>query len=479
MVDLAQQAVDTALARGATYADARICRYRDQNLHTEDERVAGIGDSESFGVGVRVLARGSWGFAASATVTLEAVQSAAAEAVAIAQASSRVATKPVELVPEPPRQAEFIGSCDIDPFSVPVEEKVGLLLELNRMLLSHAGISKAHAHMTLRGFTRTFVSSEGSVLSSRLYTCGAGYMATAVDEHDSRSRSFEVPPMTRGYENIDAARLRANATRVAEQAVEHLKAPTIEDGRTTLVLDPHNLALTIHESVGHATELDRALGMEESLAGSSFATPDKLNSLQYGSPIVNFVAYNTLEHGLATWGFDDEGVECQTWHIVQDGIFRGYGASREVAGAIGLPRANGTCRADSWASIPIVRQPNLCLMPGAKPLSLDELISDTDEGIYIEGMGSFSIDQKRLNFQFGGDAFWRIRNGRLAGMLKNVTYQSITPEFWNSCDAICDERFWVKNGVLNCGKGDPGQVAQMTHAAAPARFRNVTVRPAK
>jgi TldD protein len=262
---------------------------------------------------------------------------------------------------------------------------------------------------------------------------------------------------------------------VADQAVEHLRAPECPGGVFDLVLDPHNLALTIHESVGHATELDRVLGYEESLAGRSFATPEKLDRMSYGSPLVNFVADNTLPGGLATHGFDDEGVTGQRWHIVEDGMFRGYSTGREVAAEMGYDRSRGSCRADHWSSIPIVRIPNLSLAPGRHPLTPEELIEDTKDGIYIEGRGSFSIDQMRCNFQFGGDAFWRIKDGKLAHMLKNVTYQSMTTDFWGSCDAICDQRFWVPNGVLNCGKGDPMQVSQMTHGAAPARFKGITV----
>jgi len=479
MVDIASRAVEAATRAGAGYADARICRYRQQDLSAEDQRVSGVQDLESFGIGVRVLAGGAWGFAATTDVSEAGAVAAAQRALDVARASARVMATPVELVCEPARQLTHNTPCEVDPFAVEVDSKVGLLLDVNRRLLAHTGIKKATSAMTLRRVERLFVSSEGSVLQGAITTCWPHYAATAVDEHDARSRHYELPPLNMGYERIDADDLLANTDRVAEQALEHLKAPTIEEGRTTLILEPLHLALTIHESVGHPTELDRALGMEMSLAGASFATPDKLGKLQYGSSIVNFVADNTLEHGLASWGFDDEGVECQRWHIVKDGIFCGYGASREVAGRIGMTRANGTCRADSWARMPIVRQPNVCLMPGRQRLTPEELIGDTDEGIYIEGMGSFSIDQMRCNFQFGGDAFWRVRNGRLAGMLKNVTYQAITTDFWNSCDAICDERFWVRNGVLNCGKGDPMQVAQMTHAAAPARFRNVRVRPAQ
>jgi TldD protein len=479
MKDLVLLAIDTAKAKGASYADARVVQYRRQYIACEDQRVSQLVDSEDWGIGVRVIADGAWGFAGSSLLTPEDVQRATAEAVAISKASASARSKPVQLAPEPVHHISFRSACEVDPFSVPVDTKVGLLLQINAALLKHAGIKKATSYMLFKREERVFASTEGSLMDSIIYTTAVSYTATAVGEGDARSRTYAPPPMTKGYENINAADLLSNTERVAQQAIEHLKAPEVDDMVTDLVLDPLNLALTLHESVGHPTELDRALGYEESLAGRSFATPDKLHRLQYGSPIVNFVADNTLPGGLATQGFDDDGVECQRWYVVKDGIFCGYSTSREVAAEIGMPRSTGSTRADSWGSIPIVRQPNLSLMPGKEPLSPEELIADTKDGIYIEGMGSFSIDQMRQNFQFGGDAFWRIKHGKLVHMLKNVTYHSITEKFWNSCDAICDERFWVPNGVLNCGKGDPMQIAQMTHGAATARFRQVQVRRAR
>ncbi|MBI3922209.1 MAG: TldD/PmbA family protein [Armatimonadetes bacterium] len=476
LLDLARHALNVAQHYGAQqYADVRVARYLRQNLNCEDERVSGIRDSEDIGLGVRVIVDGAWGFAGSGRLTRDEVERVARQAVDIARASATTMREPVRLVPEPPRQSAFRPAYEVDPFAVPIDRKVGLLLEINRGLLRHSGITKAFSNLTLRKDERLFVSSEGSELSSEVFTTGAVYRATAVGDGDAQSRTYEPPPRAMGYENINEQDLLENVDRVAEQAVAKLHAKESPVGFKDLILDPHNLALTIHESVGHATELDRALGMEESLAGRSFATPEKLNHLQYGGEKVNFIADNTLPHGLATWGFDDDGVEGQRWHIVEGGVFRGYSTSREVAGAIDLDRSVGGCRADHWSSIPIVRIPNLSLAPGPRPLSLDELISDTDDGIYIEGMGSFSIDQMRCNFQFGGDAFWEIKAGKIVGMLKNVTYQSLTPEFWNSCDAICDERFWIPNGVLNCGKGDPMQISQMTHGAAPARFTKVKV----
>jgi TldD protein len=474
--DLSQEALDAAAKAGATYVDVRFLRQKRQNIQSKDLRVSAIKDSEDFGFGVRVVAHGAWGFAGSGIVTREEVHRVAREAVAIAKASATTRNKQVSLVPEPKRVASFRTPYVIDPFAVGVDQKVGLLLQINRALLGNTGIKKAEGFMEFKKDERLFASNEGSLLESEVVTSSVGYQGTAVGEGDAKTRSYFPPPLTKGYENVNAADLLANATRIGAQAVEHLRAKECDEGKKDLILDPQNLALTIHESVGHPTELDRVLGFEESLAGRSFATPDLLNNLQYASPQVSFVADNTLLHGLATHGFDDDGVEGQRWFIVNEGLFTGYSTSREVAGEIGWRRSTGGCRADHWGSIPIVRIPNLSLAPGKKPLSLDELIADTKDGIYIEGRGSFSIDQMRCNFQFGGNAFWEIKNGKITQMLKNVTYQSMTTDFWNSCDAVTDERFWVQEGVTNCGKGDPGQISQMSHGAAPARFRNITIR---
>lgn len=475
MKDLAQLAIDTASRRGAAYADFRLVSTQAQHVHAADDHISAISDSQSLGFAVRVIADGAWGFASSSLVERDEVQRVATVAAQMAKEAAAVSEHAVELVPEPVRQERFEGPCAVDPFTVPISEKTGLLLALHERLLKRDLIKKAWSSLFCEVVERLIITSEGHVLESKVYTTAVGYTATAVDPSDSRSRTYEPPARTAGYENINAKDLLDNADRVASQAVEHLKARECEEGVKDLVLTPHHLALTMHESIGHATELDRALGFEESLAGSSFATPDLLGRLEYGSPLVNVVADNALHGGLATLGFDDEGVAGQRWPLIENGLFVGYGTSREIAAKIGLSRSRGSCRADSYASIPIVRQNNFCLEPGKGPLTPEDLIADTKDGIYIEGMGSFSIDQRRLNFQFGGDACWEIKNGKLGAMLKNVTYQAITPEFWGSCDAICDERFFRLDSVMNCGKGDPMQIARMSHGSAPARFRGVKV----
>jgi len=476
MKDLCLLAVDVAARLGARYADARAMQLRDEHVSAEDERVSRIADTESTGIGVRVIADGAWGFAASRRLDRTAVEELAAQAVSVAKAGALLkAPRGVLWADEPPRRETFTTPVEIDPFTVPLEEKIGLLLAVNRELLAAKGVKKAESFTHFRRRRRIIANSEGALLEIDAVTSRAWYQATAVDRTTAKTRYFEAAGANAGYEHIRSAPLLAEAPRVAEEAVAKLSAKPCPVGPKDLILHPSHLALTMHESIGHATELDRALGMEESLAGSTFATPDLLGKLRYGSPLMTVTCDNTLPGGLATIGFDDDGVPCQRWDIIRNGILVDYQTSRETCPHIGAGRSHGSCRADSWSSIPIIRQSNFGLAPGPEPLSLDELIADTSDGIYIEGMGSFSIDQKRRNFQFGGDCFWEIKNGKRGAMLRDVTYQAITTEFWGSLDAVCDARFWVPVGVMNCGKGDPEQVAQMSHASAPARFRNVNV----
>jgi len=476
MKDLCLHGVEVAKRRGATYADARIVRLRNQHVMTEDERVADIRESESFGIGVRVIVDGAWGFAASARVERGEIERVAARAVDIARASGLAkAPEGIHWAEEAAYDDVFGTPVEKDPFTVPLEEKAALLLAIGKEVLAVKGVKKCHARMHFRREHRHLATSEGTLVESDTCTSGAWYQATAVDDTTAKDRYFEAPPRNAGYEHIENTPLLAEAPRVGEEAVAQLSAKPCPVGKKDLVLHPSHLALTMHESIGHATELDRVLGMEESLAGSSFATIDQLGRLKYGSPLMNIVCDNTMPGGLATRGYDDDGVKGQKWHVIKDGILVDYQTGREVCHAIGAKRSRGSCRADSWASIPIIRQSNIGLAPGTEPLTLEELIADTKDGIYIEGMGSFSIDQKRQNFQFSGDCFWEIKNGKKGAILKDVTYQAITTDFWGSLDAVCDERFWIPVGIMNCGKGDPMQVAQMTHGSAPARFRQISV----
>jgi TldD protein len=320
---------------------------------------------------------------------------------------------------------------------------------------------------------KRFESTEGSALDFELLVANGAISATALYEGRFATRSFNTPHLRKGYELIEEAGLLEEAPHIADQAFEKVKAPAIEDGRYDLVLDPEHLSLTMHESCGHPTELDRALGYEANYAGTSFLTTDKLGSFRFGSAHVTLVADNTEPETLAATGYDDDGVACQRWDIVRDGLFVGYSTNREVAIKIGETRSRGSNRADGWGSVPIVRIANVGLASGTA--TLDQLIADVKRGIYIEGHGSYSIDQRRYNFQFGGDAFWLIENGKRTHMLRDVIYHGITPEFWNSCDGVADPTFRRRYGFITCGKGQPGQSGWMTHAASPARFRNVQV----
>ncbi|MDJ0776834.1 MAG: TldD/PmbA family protein [Gammaproteobacteria bacterium] len=476
MYELLRQACDTARAAGCSFADARYLEIDEQTLASRDHALAHNNESRDRGIGVRVLYRGAWGFASAPGYEPAAVDGAVALALDIARASAYAPRADgVGWADEAPWQAEFHSDYARDPFALPLAEKADLLLAANEVMLHNPAVKRAQGYLAFRRVRRWYVNSEGSELHSDVTSSSAMLWAVAVGDSDFQQRSWQAPSVTRGFEAFDRAQFVAEAERIAAEAEEKLTAALAPEGTFDIVTDSENLSLTIHESVGHATELDRVMGYEVSMAGGSFVDRDKLDRFRYGSEQVTLMADNTLRHGLATHGFDDDGVPGQRWPIVEDGILRGYSTGREFAHYIDQQRSRGSCRADHWSSIPIVRIPNLFLMPGKQPLSPDELIGDIEHGLYFEGMDSFSIDQWRLNFQFGGNAVWEIRNGRKTRMLKAALYQSSTPDFWNACDATCDERFWRAHGVTNCGKGDPMQVAQMTHGAAPTRFRGIRI----
>ncbi|HOK23622.1 MAG TPA: TldD/PmbA family protein [Candidatus Hydrothermia bacterium] len=476
MKELALYFQDIARRESIEYADIRIGHYRTQFLFLQDLSPKAINDFERMGLGIRVLYDGAWGFASSTKIEKGEIERVLKKAIEIAKASSIVrGDYRVKLAQEPVHMDKYVVPIEIDPFEVPINEKINLLYGINDEMLKVKGIVKTYSYMELRRRDQTFASTEGSLIETTIFTSNAGYTAYAVGNNDTQSRSFQDYPLNKGYEHIRSLKLKENAERIANEAVMKLYAAEPDEGNMDLVLDPSNLSLTIHESVGHPTELDRVLGYEANYAGRSFATPEKLGNFKYGSSIVNFVADNTLPSGLATTGFDDEGVECQKWYIIKDGILVDYSSTREVAAILGFPRSRGSARADSFSSFPINRIPNLCLMPGDESKTPEELISDVRRGVYIEGRGSYSIDQMRLNFQFGGDLFYEIKDGKKGRMLKNVIYQSITPQFWNSLDGVTDKRFWEPRGFLTCGKGEPSQSAQMTNGAPYARFRNVKV----
>jgi TldD protein len=481
MKDVASWALNTAEVRGASYGDLRIVDERGRSLTTKNGKVGHASDAESLGIGIRVIADGAWGFAASEDLRRESVEATAARAVDIARASARVKQYDLRLAPEQAYVDDWATPCQIDPFTISVEQNIDLLLAVDRELRSVEGVTLAEAWFSFRRYEQWFYSSIGSDIHQTKYITGCGYAAYSFAHNEIQKRSypnsFGGQYQNRGYELIHEWKLVENARRIGEEAVALHKADQCPEGRFTIILDSSQLGLQIHESVGHPIELDRVLGMEANFAGTSFLTTDKLRTLRYGSELVNVVADATLDHGpgLGTFKYDDEGVPAQRTPIITNGLFTGYLSSRETASAIGESRSNGTMRAEGWNRIPLIRMTNISIQPGDQPLTFEQLVSSTDQGIYVQTNRSWSIDDKRYNFQFGTEIGWEIKGGKLGRMLKNPSYSGITTEFWNSMDAICSRDQWVLWGTPNCGKGQPMQTMGTGHGAAPARFRDVQV----
>ena len=471
--ELAELALKRVAASGAEYGDIRLLHSTSETIDGEDRRIASIRDVDDSGFGVRVLYHGGWGFAASSILSPEEVPRVADLAVEIARGSASLASEKARLVEEPVHRDRVITSSRIDPFAVPLEQKTALLREVMEYVQHHPEVVRSSAALWARRDQKLFVSTEGTRLEFNLLAVQGQFAATARHNGHFASRTFTTPYLRTGYELIEAANFMEHAPRIASQAIEKVKAPAVRPGIYDLVLDPEHLSLTMHESCGHPSELDRALGYEANYAGTSFLTPEKRGTFRYGSSYVNLIADNTEPETLAATGYDDDGVACQKWDIVREGLFVGYCTNREVASKIGDTRSRGSNRADSWASVPIVRIANIGLEPGTA--SLDDLFADVKRGVYIEGHGSYSIDQRRYNFQFGGDAFWLIENGKRTQMVRDVIYHGITPEFWSSCDGVADRTCRRRYGFITCGKGQPGQSGWMTHAASHARFRRVAV----
>ncbi|MCC2641828.1 MAG: putative Protein TldD [Nitrospira sp.] len=471
--ELAELALTHARAAGVEYADIRLLDTTTRAISGEDRRIAHIREASDRGFGIRVLHRGAWGFASSSILSFEEVPRVADLAVDIAKGSASLAIEKVRLAPEPVHRDRVLTPFRLDPFAVPLEEQTSLLLDTMDSIQRHPGVVRSHASLWTQRDRKLFLSTEGSRLEFDLLAMQGDCTATAVHGGRFASRSFNTPHLRMGYELIRETDFIREGMRIAEQAVEKVQAPAVEAGRYDLVLDPEHLSLTMHESCGHPSELDRALGYEANYAGTSFLTPDKRDTYRYGSSHVNLVADNTEPETLASTGYDDDGVSCQRWDIVRGGIFVGYCTNREVATKIKEERSRGSNRADSWGSVPMVRIANIGLEPGKA--TVDELLSDVKRGIYIEGHGSYSIDQRRYNFQFGGDAFWLIENGKRTHMLRDVVYHGITPDFWSRCDGVADRAHRRRYGFITCGKGQPGQAGWMTHAASHARFRRIDV----
>jgi TldD protein len=470
-------ALDAALDGGAGYADVRVVETASEGLTVRGEAIEAFDRSDGVGLGVRVLRGGVWGYAASSILDDRNPALVARTAVEVAAASGSAPTRPAELAPEPVHHATWATPVVRDPFSVPLEEKVSLLVSATSKMERTPGVRVGRGSMDFSRQRIRYLSSEGSEIDQTIVHSAAGIEAIAVGESEVQQRtypcSFRGDVASAGYEWVEGMDLADHAEQTAAEAVALLSAPECPSTTTTLVLDGDQMMLQIHESIGHATELDRIVGLEAAYAGTSFLEVGDLNRLRYGSPAVNVVADATVPGGVGTFGYDDEGVAAQKADLIRDGILVGFQTSRETAAIVGAERSNGTMRAEGWENFPLIRMTNINLVPGAG--SLEDLMTDVDDGIYMTTNKSWSIDDKRKNFQFGCEIAWEIKKGRLGRMLRNPRYTGITPVFWASCDAVAGPEEWRMWGTPNCGKGQPGQTMKVGHGAAPARFLNVSV----
>jgi TldD protein len=475
--DLADAALSSARRAGASYADIRINRYRNQFIFTRDRRVQNIVNTEDYGFGVRVIAEGTWGFASSSNVTKDEIARVAGQAVTIAKANKAINVEPVQLAPVEAYDATWNTPVVKNPFEMSLQPKLDLLLQINEEALKVQGASFVSAFMQFVNEHKYFASTDGSHIEQSLIRSYPSFSVTAVDRASGKlySRNSLTAPMGMGYEYVDSYPLLTEARVAAEEAVAMHKAKPVQAGQKTLILHPTNLWLTIHESVGHPTELDRALGYEANFAGTSFLTTDKLGKFDFGSKMVNITADKTQEHAMATCGYDDDGVKTTRWPLIKDGVFVDYQTTRDQAHLIDQKASHGCSYADNWASVPFQRMPNVSLEPGGKDLSEQDLIGATDDGIYIKGDGSYSIDHQRYNFQFSGQTFWEVKNGKITTQLRDVAYQSNTPEFWKSCDMLGGKSTYLLGGAFSDGKGQPTQINSVSHGCPVARFARVNI----
>ena len=488
-------ALNAARAKGATYTDVRIGRYLNQFVVTREDKVQNIVNTESYGMGVRVIANGSWGFAATDKMDNDGIAKAAELAVAIAKENSRLLTSPVELAPQKGYgEVSWKAPIEKNAFEVPVKEKVDLLLSVNDAAMK-GGANYANSILFLVNEQKYFASTDGSYIDQDVHRIWPTFFLTKIDSKTGKfeTRNALSAPMGMGYEYLQARPedkisgittfykgrydMLEDAKAAAGQLGQKLTAKSVEAGKYDLVLDPSHLWLTIHESVGHPTELDRVLGYEANFAGTSFLTLDKWESkkFNFGNKIVNLYGDKTQKGSLGAVGYDDEGVKTKNWDIIKDGTLVNYQAIRDQAHIIGLDESQGCCYADNWSSVQFQRMPNVSLKPGSQKKSIDDLIKNVEKGIYIVGDGSFSIDQQRYNFQFGGQLYYEIKDGKIGGMLKDVAYQANTQEFWNACTEICDENDYRLGGSFFDGKGQPSQSSSVSHGSSTTRFNGINV----
>jgi TldD protein len=494
---LADVALNTARSGGATYADVRIGRYLNQFINTREAKVQNIVNLESFGVGIRVIVNGTWGFAATNEVNDDGVRKATTRAVAIAKANSKFQKEQVQLAPNPSHgEVSWKTPIQKNAFEVPVADKVALLLNTNAIAQKN-GAAFASSNLFLVNEQKYFASTEGSYIDQDIHRIWPTFNVTAVDKAAGKfkTRQSLSAPMGLGYEYMEPKAVDKimggggftlyrnsydmieDATLAAQQAKEMLSAKSVEPGKYDLVLEPNHLGLTIHESVGHPLELDRVLGYEANYAGTSFATLDKwkTGTFNYGSKQVNIFADKTQPGSLGAVGYDDEGVKCKRWDLIKEGILVNYQAIRDQVHILGQKESHGCCYSQSWSDVQFQRMANVSLAPGQEPYSVQQMVKDVEKGIFIAGRGSYSIDQQRYNFQFGGTVFYEIKNGQITGMLNDVAYQSNTQEFWNSCVKVCDEKDYRLFGSFFDGKGQPSQASAVSHGSSTARFNGINV----
>lgn len=476
MKQFCDKAINYAKLKGASYADIRVISSRKQKISVV-RGSANLDETDSLGYGIRVIFNGSWGFSASNDMTTEALEKTVEKAVNIAKAASRFSKYKIQLSKEPAYVDKWSSTYLVDPFTVPIEEKLELLYAIDEKLREDERVVGTYVNMDFWDERQWFANSEGAFIDQNLLRTGTGYSVTAIGNGEIQRRSYPASfggqYQQCGYELVGSLKLLENADRIREEAIALLTAPELEYGQKDIILEGSQLALQIHESIGHPSELDRVLGQEANYAGRSFVTTDIYKDYHYGSELMNIVADSTIPGGLATFGYDDDGVRAQRYDVIKEGRYKNYFTNRELAHEVGEDRSRGCNRADGYTKIPMVRMINVGLVPGETPY--EEMIESTEDGVLLSTVKTWSIDQMRLNFQFTTEIGHVIKNGKITGIVKAPTYQGITPKFWKNLDAVADQDSFVLWGVPNCGKGQPGQTAEISHGCSPARFKNITV----